>query len=228
MRTDALIGAARSDARIFAAFALCLRRHVALAAALVFTLLTLPMPAFATPEPDHVVVRRLGDVELRDYAGYTVAEVVVPGPADAAGNQAFGLLFGYISGRNQAQRKLEITVPVTQAVAGPLDAAAAVTRPDGDGRFVVQFVLPRGVDRDTAPPPSDPRVTLRDVPPRRVAAVRYSGVWSAPDHVQHLARLESALRDAGITWAGPPIYARYNSPFTPGFMRRNEIWLDVR
>ncbi|MCU0869300.1 MAG: heme-binding protein [Burkholderiales bacterium] len=205
-----------------------LRRRVAPGFAFVVALLALPMPAFATPEPDHVVVRRLGDIELRDYAGYTVAEVVVPGPADAAGNQAFGLLFGYISGRNQAQRKLEMTVPVTQAVAGPIDAAAAVTQPAADGRFVVQFVLPRGVRLDNAPPPSDPRVTLRDVPPRRVAAVRYSGVWSAPDHVQHIARLESALRDAGIAWSGPPVYARYNSPFTPGFMRRNEIWLDVR
>lgn len=184
-----------------------------------------PMFARATPEPDHTVVRRLGDIEVRQYADYAVAEVVVPGPADAAGNQAFPLLFGYISGKNRGERKLEMTVPVTQSVA--LGAPGAVTQSAAGAGFVVQFVLPKGVTRDTAPVPADSRVTVRDVPGRRVAAVRFSGVWSAQEAQQQLARLQDTLRSAGIAWSGEPMQARYNSPFTPGFLRRNELWLDV-
>ena len=52
--------------------------------ALLATLSLLAMPSQATEEPEYQVVRELADVELRQYAAYTVAEVVVPGPADEA------------------------------------------------------------------------------------------------------------------------------------------------
>lgn len=191
-------------------------------------LATTPMTVQAVEEPDHQVVRQLDGVELRRYATYTVAEVVVPGPAAEAGGQAFPILAGYIFGKNKGERKLEMTAPVTQtAVPVKLDMTAPVTQTAAPGGFLVQFVLPRGVTLATAPEPLDARVQLREVPPTMVAVIRYSGFWSAANDAEHLSKLQSALKEADIAWTGEPVVSRYNAPFIPWFMRRNEIWLRV-
>ena len=183
--------------------------------------------ARAIEEPAYDVLRTLDErVELRRYAPYVVAEVQVAGPAEEAGNRAFPILAGYIFGRNKGQRTLEMTAPVTQAAAPvKLAMTAPVTQAPADGGFIVQFVLPRSVTLESAPLPLDERVKLREVPAIRVAAIRYSGFWSQANYDEHLARLQAALREAGQAWVGEPVYARYNAPITPWFLRRNEIWL---
>lgn len=201
-----------------------LARSLALAA----SALAAVLPAQATEEPAFEMLQALTDgVELRRYAPYVVAEVQVPGPAEQAGNQAFPILAGYIFGKNQGERQLPMTAPVTQAAApvtlpmtAPVTQAAAAT-----GGFIVQFVLPASVTLATAPRPLDARVLLREVPPRRVAAIRFSGFWSDANYGEHLAQLQAVLAQARLVWEGEPVYARYNAPFTPWFMRRNEIWL---
>jgi hypothetical protein len=95
------------------------------------------------------------------------------------------------------------------------------------GGFLVQFVLPKGVCAASAPEPTDARVMLREVPPSRVAVIRYSGFWSEANYNEHLAKLQASLRDADLSWTGEPVYSRYNPPFMPWFMRRNEIWLQL-
>ncbi len=198
----------------------------ALAFLSVLFLSTLPMTSRATEEPDFQIIRSLGDVELREYAAYTVAEVVVPGPAEDAGNQAFPILAGYIFGKNKGERKFAMTAPVTQAaVPVKLEMTAPVTQTAAPNGFLVQFVLPKGVTAASAPEPLDARVKLRDVSPEQVAVIRYSGFWSESNYKEHLETLQKALRSAGLQWAGEPVYSRYNPPFTPWFLRRNEIWL---
>jgi hypothetical protein len=104
---------------------------------------------------------------------------------------------------------------------------APVTQSAAQGGYVVQFVLPRGVTLDSAPEPLDARVSLREVPAHRVAVIRFSGLWTDANYNQHLAELQQSLRSANETWSGEPVYARYDAPFMPWFLRRNEIWLDV-
>jgi hypothetical protein len=189
---------------------------------------TLPMPSHATQEPEYQLVRELAGIEVRQYAAYTVAEVVVAGPAGVAGTQAFPILAGYIFGKNKGEKKIAMTAPVTQAaVPVKLEMTAPVTQTAAPGGFLVQFVLPRGVSLATAPEPLDARVQLRDVLPSQVAVIRYSGFWSESNYDEHLATLQAALRAAGLTWTGDAVYSRYDPPFTPWFMRRNEIWLHL-
>ena len=188
----------------------------------------LPLPSHAIEEPEFQIVRSLPDIEVRQYAAYTVAEVVVAGPQGEAGNQAFPILAGYIFGKNKGEKRFAMTAPVTQAaVPVKLEMTAPVTQTATSGGFLVQFVLPKGVTVANAPEPLDERVQLREVPSAQVAVVRYSGFWSESNDSEHLAKLQTALRSAGLTWAGEPVYSRYNAPFTPWFMRRNEIWLHL-
>ena len=195
--------------------------------------LTPPM-ALAIEEPGYEVVRQIGEkVEVRRYAPFVVAEVVLDTSAADAGNQAFPILAGYIFGKNKGERKLEMTAPVTQS-AEPMKMAmtAPVTQSAvagaGAGGMRVQFVLPKTVTLATAPEPLDTRVRLREEPEAVRAAIRYSGTWSQSNYEEHLGKLKAALAAAGIATTGEPVLARYNGPMTPWFMRRNEIWLAVR
>jgi hypothetical protein len=204
------------------------------AALLLLALLMAPMTSRATEEPDYQVVRELAGVEVRQYAAYTVAEVVVAGPADVAGNQAFPILAGYIFGKNKGERKMAMTAPVTQSpnvaqAAAPIkmEMTAPVTQTATSSGFLVQFVLPKDITLATAPEPLDARIQLREVSPKQVAVIRFSGFWSDANYNEHLAKLQAALRAADLAWTGEPVYSRYDAPFTPWFLRRNEIWLNL-
>ncbi|MEO8160409.1 MAG: heme-binding protein [Arenimonas sp.] len=190
---------------------------------------TMTLSSQATEEPSYDVVQQLDGAEVRQYAAYVVAQVLVSGPADQAGNQAFPILAGYIFGKNKGARKFEMTAPVTQAAAPvKFEMTAPVTQAAAAGGYLVQFVLPKGVALASAPEPIDPRVQLREVPGSRVAVIRYSGFWSQSNYDEHLGKLQAALQTAHVAWTGEPVLSRYDAPFTPWFMRRNEIWLTVQ
>lgn len=182
----------------------------------------------ATEEPAFEVVRKIGAVELRDYAPFVVAEVLIDRQVSDAGNAAFPILAGYIIGKNKGSRKIAMTAPVTQT-AQPMKIAmtAPVTQTSANGGYVVQFVLPRDITLATAPEPLDSRVKLRDVPQHRLAVIRFSGFWSNENYERNFAALKQALKQAQIQWSGEPTFARYDAPFVPWFLRRNEIWLSV-
>jgi SOUL heme-binding protein len=196
---------------------------------LLLTLLAMPLFSHAIEEPDYELVRKFDNVELRRYAPYVVAEVVLDASPEEAGSQAFPILAGYIFGKNKGEKKFAMTAPVTQTAA-PLrmDMTAPVTQAAVAGGMRVQFVLPRGVTLATAPEPIDPRVQLRQEPGGTWAVIRYSGSWSQSNYREHLDELRASLQAAGVATEGEPVLARYNAPFTPWFLRRNEIWLALR
>lgn len=196
---------------------------------LLLTLIAMPLFSHAVEEPKYEVFRQFDDVELRQYPPYVVAEVVLDATAEDAGSRAFPILAGYIFGKNKGERKFAMTAPVTQmAVPVKMEMTAPVTQAAVPGGMRVQFVLPEGVTLESAPEPLDPRVQLRLVPASRWAAIRYSGTWSQANYDEHLGKLKAALAAAGVATQGEPVLARYNAPFTPWFMRRNEIWLALQ
>ena len=196
---------------------------------LMFIFAAMPLSSLAIEEPDFQVIRKFDNVELRQYAPYVVAEVVLDTTAEDAGNQAFPILAGYIFGKNKGEKKFAMTAPVTQTAA-PLrmDMTAPVTQSAVAGGMRVQFVLPKGVTLASAPEPVDTRVQLREVPAAAWAVIRYSGTWSQSNYAEHLAELRAALLTAGVATQGEPVLARYNGPMTPWFLRRNEVWLALR
>lgn len=121
-----------------------------------------------------------------------------------------------------------MTAPVAQEPAGEKIAMTApVTQQKVQDRWAVSFVMPGAYTLATLPEPTDPKVALRPVPGRRLAAVRYSGFWSEKNYLRHKAELEAWIGARGLKIAGAPLWARYNPPFTPWFLRRNEILIPV-
>jgi hypothetical protein len=189
-------------------------------------LLAAARPAMAIDEPPYAVVRAYDTFEVRRYEPYLVAETAVGGTAADAGNEGFRILAAYIFGANKGSRKIEMTSPVAQS---PIKIAmtAPVAQSARAGGYVVQFSMPRQWTLETLPEPNDARVKLREVPAREIAVVRYSGTWSQGGYEEHLKQLEAALAKEGLRWHGEPGWARYDPPWTPWFMRRNEIWLEL-
>ena len=186
------------------------------------------MNAMAIEEAAYNVVKRDDKFEIRDYAPHILAETVVEGDLEQAGNKAFSRLFRYISGDNRSRDKVAMTAPVSQE---PMAEKIKMTAPVGQQRvqerWAVSFMMPASYTLDTLPEPEDPQVTLRQVPARRMAAVRYSGSWSEKNYLRYRMELESWIHERGLTIVGDPVWARYNPPFTLWFLRRNEILIPV-
>ena len=60
-----------------------------------------------------------------------------------------------------------------------------------------------------------------------MAAIRYSGFWSQSNYDEHLARLRAAMKAAALTPVGEPVCSRYDAPWAPWFLRRNEFWFKL-
>ena len=186
------------------------------------------MPAMATEEAKYSVVKKDEAFELRDYTSNIVAETLVAGDINDASNKAFGKLFGYISGKNQSRSKVAMTAPVSQA---PAAEKIAMTAPVGQqsvgSKWAVSFMMPASYTMQTLPKPDDPSVILREVPARRVASIRYSGLWSEARYREHKLQLEAWILKNKMKASGEANWARYDPPFKPWFLRRNEILIPV-
>lgn len=184
--------------------------------------------AMAVEEAKYTVTREEGRFELRRYDPHILAETTVGGDFEGAGNEAFGRLFKYISGNNEQQQKVAMTSPVGQE---PTNEKIAMTSPVGqqkiDGKWVVSFMMPATFSLESTPEPQDPSVYIREVPARHIAAVRYSGFWSEKSYRRNLEMLLDWITKSGLSVSGEPIWARYNPPFMPWFLRRNEVLVPV-
>jgi hypothetical protein len=183
--------------------------------------------AMAIDEPAYKLIRSYDGFEVRRYEAYIVAETLVSGAADDAGNQGFKVLAGYIFGANKGARKIEMTAPVAQTPT-KIAMTAPVLQSASGGAYTVQFSMPREWTLETLPEPTDSKVALRTMPARTLAVIAYSGTWSQSRYEEHLKKLQDALAQAGLSWQGEPFWARYDPPWTLWFLRRNEIWLELK
>lgn len=182
----------------------------------------------ATEEAPYTVVKTDDIFELREYAPQVLAEIIVEGDLEDAGNKAFRPLFRYISGDNKSRGKIAMTAPVSQQQKGEkISMTAPVSQQHVQGKWAVSFMMPNSYTIETLPTPDNPNVKLRQVPAHLVAAVRYSGFWSEEKYLLHKEKLLKWIRENRFTVVGEPIWARYNPPFTLWFMRRNEVLVPV-
>lgn len=183
----------------------------------------------AIQEPGFVLESKNNNYEVRQYKPFLVAETMIDSDFEGAGNAAFRILADFIFGNNKSQTKLDMTAPVTQQVVSEkIEMTAPVTQTKKDNGFLVQFVMPEGHTLLTIPMPNDPRVHIKEITAKRFAVYSYSGSWSESRYNDKLEDFKAKLKNDGIQFTGEPIFSRYNSPFQLWFLRRNEIWFELK
>ena len=166
--------------------------------------------------PSYEVIREIDGVEIRLYPGLILATVM----GDGDGNP-FRRLFQYISGNNSGSSKISMTAPVLTP------ERIEMTAPVISEGYSMSFIVPSKYTMETVPTPNDERIRIQEVPERKLAVIRFRG-WARGGSVERQkARLISVLHENGVETVGEPFLMRYNSPWTPGFMRRNELGIEI-
>ncbi len=176
------------------------------------------------------VLEKKKDYEVRNYPSHIVAETTITNANyNNAMNSGFSIVASYIFGGNTKKEKIAMTAPVVMQNTSEKIAMTApvVVNMAGDSR-VVSFGMPRGYTLETLPTPNDPRVKLREVPEQKMAVLRFSWSRSEPRIQAMKDKLLSALSRDGIEIIGFPSYAGYNAPWTPPWMTRNEVMVEVK
>jgi hypothetical protein len=182
----------------------------------------------AAEEAKYSVLEHDGDFELRQYPAQIVAETLVEGDFSEVGNEGFRRLFDYISGKNRKRQSISMTAPVSQeATSEKIPMTAPVNQERVGEKWRITFLMPSQYSTETLPEPFDSRIKLVELPPRLLAAFQYSGTWSRERYEDRERRLRELILQRGLKIIGEPIFARYNPPFMPWFLRRNEVLIPV-
>ena len=178
-------------------------------------------PAWADYEqPRYIVVLQENKLAIRDYAPVMVVETqVIASRKDATGD-AFRSLFRYISGNNEAELEISMTSPVAQTLASPNNDQAAET-------WAVRFFLPSSLSEEKIPLPKEEGVAVLKLKAQRYASISFRGRQNDKKITTNTAKLKSFIAQKGHEVSGPPVYAFYDPPFIPWFLRDNEILLPV-
>jgi hypothetical protein len=155
--------------------------------------------------------RSSGKFELRDYPKLTLVETPM---TDADGNSGFGRLFRYITGRNEGAQKIAMTTPVFMS---------------GDEHHAAMaFVMPADLKAEQVPKPTDKSITIREVPADRFAVFCFSGGRNSKNEAEALGQLKTWMGAEGLSVLSPPVFAYFDPPWTPSFLRRNEVMLRTK
>jgi hypothetical protein len=162
------------------------------------------------------VTGQIGEIEFRKYPRMVLATVLSPG-----NDSGFNLLFSYITGKNRTKRQIQMTAPVITS------EKIAMTAPVVSDEKSMSFVMPGGKEQDEIPDPLDERVKITTQNQREMAVIRFKGYAGREDVNDVKVRLLEGLQKGGITTRGQPVLMRYNPPWTPGFLRRNEVGIEI-
>ncbi len=160
------------------------------------------------------VEKKINAVEIRKYPKMIVARV------DGYGDVGFNLLFSFISGQNSLKSKVAMTSPV-------VSEKIAMTAPVLSSEGSIAFVMPESYTLETTPQPLDGRVKIVEYPPRHLAVLRFSGSWGGKAFQARTKEMVRELEKAGVATKGEAFAMRYNPPFMPWFLRRNEVAIEV-
>ena len=192
------------------------------------------MTVFKTyEEPDYQVLSSKNSnplIEQRSYRSKLIAEVQVSGSREESISKGFRLLADFIFGNNTTEGSIEMTAPVAQqAVSKKIEMTAPVAQQAvGENVWHVRFYMPEEYTMENLPKPNSNNVTIRELDGYDAIAIRFSGRHSESNLQENLKKLETYAAAQGLKIQGEPTYAFFDPPWTPWFMRRNEIIYRVK
>ena len=182
-----------------------------------------------TEQTEYSVLESKKEYEIRLYPSHIVAQTTVQGSYQRALNQGFRIVAGYIFGGNIAKVRIAMTAPVVEQKESVSIAMTAPVMAGIEGySHVIAFGMPRSYTLATLPTTIDPRVKIVTVPEKKMAAIRFS--WMRTDVRVKLKKQEllDALKNNHVVVVGEPQYAGYDAPWTPPWMKRHEVMVEVK
>ena len=170
---------------------------------ILFSILALNTQTMAYEEANYKIVKENKKYEIRKYPDRLVIET------NSTRGNGFRKLFNYISGSNEENEEIKMTVPVTQEIK--------------NGNMTMQFYLPLKFNKDNAPKPSNSDIKILTIEGGYYAVIKYSGRSSDKNFLKNKDILEKQLKQDNFAILSPPIRASYNSPFTLPMLKRNEV-----
>lgn len=164
----------------------------------------------ATETPEYKVVVADKKFEIRDYPTLTIATTPMN---DNGMNGSFGQLFRFITGSNEGSEKIEMTSPVLIE--------------NSKEKKTMSFIMPKKSVEKGVPKPTGQTVTLGKVEAARFAVFRFSGSRTTENEKAAIEKLDEWLMAQKIVGRGEPVFAYYDPPWTPTFLRRNEVMIRI-
>ena len=127
---------------------------------------------------------------------------------------SFMRLFRFISGGNEAKQKIAMTTPVFMSGTGT--------------NATMSFMIPAKLKTEEVPKPSGGPLTVRELAAGRFAVLRFSGGRDATKEAESLAQLKTWMNTEKLSVLSSPVYAYFDPPWTPPFLRRNEVMLQTK
>jgi len=188
---------------------------------LILLLFLISKLAMALEEPEFVIIKSFSEYEIRKYKDRLAVQVEY-----SNNDRGFQYLFNYISGANINAEKIDMTTPVTQSI--KIDMTIPVTQSLKDDKMVMQFFLPSKFTINTAPKPTNERVSLVIIEGGYYAVIRYSGRSTDKNYYKKFEELKKYLKKDKIEIIENGIKATFNGPFTLPPLRRNEAMVKIK
>jgi hypothetical protein len=180
-------------------------------------------------QAEYIVIKKMSGYEIREYPAHIVAQTTVKGKYEEALNEGFRIVAGYIFGNNSKKQSIAMTTPVTEQGTGSekISMTAPVLETTQGELHIVSFGMPRSYTLQTLPEPTDSRVKIVQLPTKKFAAVRFSWLRTNDRIKKEEAKLLKLLSQDNVEVLGSPVYAGYNAPWTPPWMTRNEVMVEI-
>jgi hypothetical protein len=189
---------------------------------------TISVGCISVEQQKYFVVDKMENFEIRKYPPAIIAEVSVNDDFKKAGNSGFRILLDFISGKNKQNSKIKMTAPVDQSLGSEkIKMTAPVEMIGNKNNYIIRFVMPEKYTLEKLPKPLDKRIIVKKTPETKKAARIYYGSWSEENFKTNKEILINSLDKSNIKWSGNVIFARYNSPLTLWFLKKNEIIVNL-
>jgi len=190
------------------------------------------LPTRKIEQPFYKTLKKIDGLEIRQYKAFILAETEVSGDYESALNEGFMTIADYIFGNNKSRSQISMTSPVKETAKETASEKISMTSPvketaKGKDKHIIAFVMPAKYTLQTLPSPNTTRIKFREQPSCKVAVLRFSW-WSGSARIaRKKALLLEKVAKGHLKAKSPPSYAGYNPPWTPPWLRRNEVMVEV-
>ena len=179
------------------------------------------MSTFSIETLKYDVLEKNGNIEIRKYQKHITASVTFL-DKEEFDRSAFRTLADYIFGNN-----ISMTSPVLTE-GEKIAMTAPVLSDNGQTSWTMSFSIPSKYSIETLPTPNNPKVKIKEIEEKTMAAIRFSGFMSDYNFNSYENKLKRYLENNNYEVNGNFLRAGYNPPWTLPFLRRNEVIVEIK